>query len=236
MHRRRVVTKVVEETRTITIKKPPKWAASLRSRNTKPCCDWFNNLNRVWLAGEDRGKDQGLPGGPVPINTSTRCSSSRCGRIDRKIQNASGGSGGNGADRKRHGRLHQSTHIFAGCNHFALCVTSRKRLDRAGCIVDRVGGGKSPGCAVSSSLGSVRFQIHKLGQGNCRQHAQDNNHHHQLNQGKTALVLFHSSHLLMNIPPHPAGLPGTNDRKDRTYRQILVLLHRVVREVWVPNV
>lgn len=81
-----------------------------------------------------------------------------------------------------------SRNIRAGC-------VSGANTRLGGCIVDGRCRSQSSGYALSSSGIRIARQIHKLRNRDGCQNAQNHDHHHQFNQSKTALCLFHLAHL-----------------------------------------
>lgn len=110
-----------------------------------------------------------------------------------------------------HGRLDVITII----DHFAFIGLTCCSGNCATTVVDRRGGSGSTRNTLHRCLLRVGLQIHKLRNRHCGQHAQNHDHHHQLNQRKAALYLFHVVRLSFEKSCSPSELPGSQRHLDR---------------------
>lgn len=136
-------------------------------------------------------------------------------------------SGSDDIVRRNNPTLHCGCHVCAVRYGVAIGGLGASRS-----VVDRSRRIQSTCHTCQGGCPGITLQIHKLRDRDRSQHTQNHDHHHQLNQSKAALYLFHVVHLVKIIKiGSEQFIQHLTSHQRLIDSQILVLQHLVVREV-----
>lgn len=136
-------------------------------------------------------------------------------------------SGSDGIVRRNNPTLHCGCHVCAV--RYGVAIGG---LGTACSVVDRRRRIQSTCHACKSGCPGITLQIHKLRDRDRSQHTQNHDHHHQLNQSKAALYLFHVVHpVKITKIVSEQFIQHLKSHQRLIDSQILVLQHLVVHEV-----